>query len=377
MRRSLCPRLHFCDGSPRLGCTSATARRDGGHWKWDQPRGPSYVAPSTVTTAPASPGSLADPMVREALGEVGAGGERRDDRVVVAATEDELHRVDPQRGTDGLHRLGELERVGGDVDRHTGGSGDVPGIGDQPVGDVDHRGRTCVRGGQPGGVRRFRTLVGLDERARGAEPASQDGQPRGGPTLPARDRDDVPRLRSAAEHRRHLAGAHHRDRDHDLLGSGQVTPDDAGPDESGLLGDAVGEVQRPLHGQVRRGSQADGQRVRGAAHRVDVGQVGRSRLAADVPGLGPLPPEVPALDEQVGGHDHVTLGRAQERRIITGSDEHLRTLMEPARELGNQAELPHIGKRGVLCERVRCRHGAIPPDSRWPTPGGIVFHPGW
>ena len=171
--------------------------------------------------------------------------------MVVAAAEDELHRVDPQRGADGLHRLGELEGVRRDVDGDAGGGGDVAGVGDQPVGDVDHGGRTGVRGGQPGGVRRLGTLVGLDQRTRRAEPAAEHGQPRGGPALPAGERDDVPGLRAAAEHRRHLAGAQHRDRDHDLLGGGQVTPDDARPDERGLLGDAVGEVERPLHGQVR------------------------------------------------------------------------------------------------------------------------------
>ena len=70
-------------------------------------------------------------------------------------------------------------------------------------------------------------------------------------------------------------------------------------------------------------------------------------------GLGPLAAEVPALDEQVGGDHHVTLGGAQDGGVVTRSDVHLRALVEPARQLRDQAELPHVGERGVRCERVR------------------------
>ena len=87
-------------------------------------------------------------------------------RVVVAAAEDELHRVDAQRGRRprAAARRSRTRRL--DVDRDPGGVGDVPGVGEQPVGDVDHRGRAGVRGHLPGGVRRLRTPVGLDQHPR-------------------------------------------------------------------------------------------------------------------------------------------------------------------------------------------------------------------
>ena len=86
--------------------------------------------------------------------------------MVVSPAEDELHRVDAQSRPDGLHRLGEVERGPRDVDRDTGVAGDVAGVGEQTVGDVDHRGRAGVCGGEAGGVRRLGSLVGLDEHPR-------------------------------------------------------------------------------------------------------------------------------------------------------------------------------------------------------------------
>ena len=92
-------------------------------------------------------------------------GKVRQDRVVVSPAEDELHRVDAEGGADGAHRVGELEGVPLDVDGHPGAGGDVPRVGEQAVGDVDHRGRAGVGGGGSGGVRRLGSLVGLDQRA--------------------------------------------------------------------------------------------------------------------------------------------------------------------------------------------------------------------
>ena len=131
------------------------------------------------------------------------------------------------------------------------------------------------------------------------------------------------------------------------FGRGQVSPDDVRADQGRLLGDAVGEVERPLHGQVGRGGKADRQRVGRAAHRVDVGQVGRGGLAADVAGRGPLAAEVPALHEQVGRDDDVALRGAEHGGVVTGADVHVGPLGEPTRQHRDQAELPDVGERGT------------------------------
>ena len=130
-----------------------------------QPVGPSYAAPSTVTTAPASPGSATDADRREALGQVGAGREGGHDRVVVAATEDELHRVDAQRGADGLHRLGELEGVRGRMSMATPESAAMwPTSATSPSETSIIAVAPAWAAASAGGVRRLGALVGLDQR---------------------------------------------------------------------------------------------------------------------------------------------------------------------------------------------------------------------
>src|SRR3954469_2474424 len=60
----------------------------------------------------------------------------------------------------------------------------------------------------------------------------------------------------------------------------------------------------PMALMSRRVSAARLGGLGGAAHGFDVREVRRGRLAADVPGRCPLPPEVAALDEEVrGDHD--------------------------------------------------------------------------
>ena len=150
--------------------------------KWVQPVGPSYAAPSTVTPGPSSRGRRPSrrPASPRAPTPVGVG---REQRVVVAAAEDELQRVGAQRGADRLQRLGDLEGAAAHVDRHARGLRDVAGVGEQAVGDVDHRGRAGVGGHPARVVRRLRAAVGLHQHPRRAEAPAQHREASGGPAL--------------------------------------------------------------------------------------------------------------------------------------------------------------------------------------------------
>ena len=139
----------------------------------------------------------------------------------------------------------------------------------------------------PGVVRRLRAPVGLDQHPRRAEPASEHGQPAGRPALAPGDGQDVAGLGARAHHRRDGARAEDGHRDHDLVGAGQVAADDARTDQRALLGEALREVERPLHGEVGRRGEPDGQRGGPAAHRVDVGEVLGGRAVAHVRGRRP------------------------------------------------------------------------------------------
>ena len=93
-------------------------------------------------------------------------GEGREEGVVVAAPEQELERVRTHRGTHSVQWVGDLEGVTAYVDRDPARVGEVGGLGEEAVGDVDEGGRPGLGGLLPGGVRRLRAAVGLDEDPR-------------------------------------------------------------------------------------------------------------------------------------------------------------------------------------------------------------------
>ncbi len=104
--------------------------------KWSQPRAPSYASPSTVT-----PGRPAEqrPITVQPSGISTDAGNVATSGWSSPPVEDEPHRVDAERRPDRLHRLGELEGAVDEVDLQPAGRGDVVEVGQQPVGDVDHR----------------------------------------------------------------------------------------------------------------------------------------------------------------------------------------------------------------------------------------------
>ena len=140
---------------------------------------------------------------------------------------------------------------------------------------------------------------------RAAEAAAEHGQAAGRPAQPAGERDDVAGPGARAQHRRAPGQvAQRRHRQHHRVAARRrghgVAPDDGGTQGRALVGEPRGDPLQPAGGRVRRAGQADQQRGGRGAHRRDVGQVRRRRLVADVLGRGPVPAEVPALDEHVG-----------------------------------------------------------------------------
>src|SRR5690606_37279644 len=95
------------------------------------------------------------------------------------------------------------------------------------------------------------------------------------------------------------------------------------------------------------------QRRGDAAHRIDVGGGGRDGLAADVRGGGPVPTEVPTLDEDVRRGDVGAVGGGDVRRIVAGGDQHVVT--------GPQRLAHHVDQRELtdLRDGLLAHHGVI------------------
>ena len=207
--------------------------------------------------------------------------------MVVAAAEHELHRVGTQRGADRLQRLGDLERVAAHVDRDTAEPvREVAGVGEQPVGDVDHRGRPGLGGHPARVVRRLRAPVGLDQHPGRAEAPAEHREPPGGPALPAEQREHVAGLGAGAQHRRVVHAPITVTAITTCVGAGQVAADDAGADRARTRRRSRGRSPAPTPPAGRPGRPGRwSARCAAPAHRVDVGEVLRGRPVPDV--LGP------------------------------------------------------------------------------------------
>ena len=156
--------------------------------------------------------------------------------------------------------------------------GEVAGVGEQPVGDVDHRGGAGLGGDRPGVVRRLGAAVGLDQHARRAEAAAQHRQPAGGPALAPAQREHVARLR-----RRTGAPAPACRRPSTVTAittwSARVRspPTTLAPTSAHSSAKPRAKSSAHCGRQVGGRGQPDRQRVRAPAHGVDVGEVLRRR----------------------------------------------------------------------------------------------------
>ena len=87
-------------------------------------------------------------------------------------------------------------------------------------------------------------------------------------------------------------------------------------------------------GGVARRAERDDERRRRRTHRLDVGGVLRDGLAADVMRRRPVEPEVPALDQHVGGHHGPAVGGDDHGRVVTGAEHDRRGLIAGPRPTG-------------------------------------------
>jgi len=161
----------------------------------------------------------------------------------------------------------------------------------------------------------------------GGAPGLQQGQPGGGVPQPAGDRDELPGPRPGPGDRRPSAQVAERGHtEHDQVGAHDVTARDARPDLGALVPHAVGERVEPRHGGVGGDAEADDERGRAGAHRGHVGEILRGGLAPDVVAARPVPPEMAALDEQIGGdHDPAVRG-GEHRGVVAGAEQDVRPL---------------------------------------------------
>ena len=204
--------------------------------------------------------------------------------------------------------------------------GDVAEVGEQPVADVDHRGGAGERGQRR--PRRTAARAGGGPRPAPAASGSrgEHRQPAGGPALPAGDRDDVAGPGAGADHRRRgparspsaVTAITTRSRADD------VAADDAGADPARTPRRSPSASSRPT-APGRSAGAASPTSEHGRRRPPIASMSARFCAAALWPtsaALGPVAPEVPALDEQVGGHHDPPVGRRQHRGVVAGTEQH-------------------------------------------------------
>ena len=292
-------------------------------------------------------------------------GERRQQRVVVAAAEDEPQRVGPQRRAHRPQRLGDRRRRRGagrwrPPRRRPGGRR-------RPRARRRRRSSTWRRRRRPPARRRTAApgvgrprpapaASGSPRPSTASPPAAQPCRPASATTSPA----------SAPERSTGATVQAPRTVTAITTWSARVRspPTTLAPTSAHSSAKPPANSSAHAAGRSAGRRQADGQRGGAAAHRVDVGQVGGGRPVTDVGGRGPVAAEVPALDHQVGRHDHVAGLHAQHRRVVPGADQHVLALREERRELrrsGRTRRCPPGSRReGVPCLHPTRRRVAQP-----------------
>ena len=100
----------------------------------------------------------------------------------------------------------------------------------------------------------------------------------------------------------------------------------------------------PAHRQVRRRGQRQQQAGRVRAHGRQVGQAAGGGLVTGIRTRGPVPAEVPALDQEVGGGHHPAVRGGQYRGIVPDADQRPRPGGQPRGQLPDQTELAESGQ---------------------------------
>ncbi len=124
---------------------------------------------------------------------------------------------------------------------------DVTDVGEQPVGDIRHRGGTGIGGHPTLTVRRFRHQMPTAQLVELANIAVPQRISRSRATKLTDDGQRVAGPGAAATHRfATVQVAKRGHRDHPLRGTDQITADDASAEQPGLVPHAVGQLQRLL-----------------------------------------------------------------------------------------------------------------------------------
>ena len=249
--------------------------------------------------APAA-GDPADHLPRRRRRRVAREG--RGQRVVVAAGQHPVQRVDAERAADVAQLRRHLQPGRVQLDADPAGDRDVPEVGDQPVADVDHRGRAEL-----GGLRALPRTAARGAGARRppstgrAEAADSTASPAAAqPSRPVTATTSPGRAPDRGHRRAALQVAERGDRDDQRLAAHQVAADARPRRPARTRPQPVGELLRPGDRQVRRArpgrpaarsARRPSRRCRRGSARPPCGRRRRRR---------PVPAEVPALDQHVG-----------------------------------------------------------------------------
>ena len=75
-------------------------------------------------------------------------------------------------------------------------------------------------------------------------------------------------------------------------------------------------------------------------------------MAADVSGAGPVPTEVPVLNEEIRRGDNPTVGRADHGSVVAGADQCRLGRGQCRGNSGNEAELANVGNGDLASSLV-------------------------
>ena len=101
------------------------------------------------------------------------------------------------------------------------------------------------------------------------------------------------------------------------------------------------------------GSRGRHDQARGPGpHRGDVGEVLHGGAAADVLARGPRPPEVPVLDQHVGGDHEPPVGCGDDGGVVAGRQERVGARGQEREDAGEQLLLGQLGDERVACVSV-------------------------
>ena len=323
-----------------------------------QPVAPSYAAPSTVTPAP--------------------GGDRPDHRPALRAAPTPAGNVassawsspPPSTNDAGSAPVAAATACSGSgissASERTSiatpdAVGEVAGVREQAVGDVDHRGGAGLGGrGRPGVVRRARAAVGLDQHPRGAEAAPEHRQSAGGPALAAGDRQHVARRTrpSAAP----AARCRRRSRSpRSPPGRAEVRspPTTEAPTSSHSAANPAANSSAHAAG---RSAGAASPTVSECARPPIALRSDRFWAAARCPtSSAEAQSRRKCRPSTIRSVDTTTWPRLdpEHRGVVPGAHQHVLALREQRGELADQPELPRVAERGVWWQG----HGLIPADA--------------